>query len=249
MSKLIKLYGERNTNTNYLSKLIELNLHAKEVDAVPPKIIRSLQDVLPGNELVRDIYFHCTYGKHLGWKHTLVKSQEALNKYRIVDANLMFVTITKNPYSWLLSLYRNPYHQYYTDKPSFEDFLCRPWKTVGRDNIRGDVPNPIALWNMKNRAYLQLDPAKAMNITTERIFEDAEKVIQDISDFFSIERKSENFINYERSTKSKSKDSAYYRNFYLSEKWRTDLSSESIAIINESIDKELMTHFGYNILS
>lgn len=87
-----------------------------------------------------------------------------------------------------------------------------------------------------------------MNITTEGIFEDPRRIINQISEQHSIERKSEKFINYERSTKEKSKDSAYYRDYYLSEKWRDNLSNEAISIINESVDKELMFHFGYSLL-
>jgi hypothetical protein len=207
-----------------------------------------MQKILPGNELVRDIYFHITYRKNLGWKHTSVKPQEELSEYKLVDSNLIFLTITKNPYSWLLSLYRNPYHQYYAEKPSFEDFLKSQWETIGRDNIQGDLPSPIELWNIKNKSYLQLDIGKTLNITTESIFQDAGGIIQKISERFSIERKSDEFINYERSTKHKSKDSEYYRDYYLSEKWRENLSNEAIAIINESIDKDLMTHFGYSVL-
>tara|TARA_B100001093_G_C26573512_1_gene904017 strand:- start:542 stop:745 length:204 start_codon:yes stop_codon:yes gene_type:complete len=59
---------------------------------------------------------------------------------------------------------------------------------------------------------------------------------------------SDNFIDYVRSTKEVSKDSNYYRDFYLSEKWRHDLSDEAIEAINESVDEDLMAHFGYQVL-
>jgi hypothetical protein len=248
MKKVIKVYGERNTNTNYLSALIGLNLHAIEVPGTAPHIVMKVQEILPGNELVRDIYFRLTYGSNLGWKHTLVKPQEELMKYRLAGSDLIFITITKNPYSWLLSLYRNPYHQYFKEKPSFEAFLKREWETIGRDNVKGNLPNPIELWNVKNRSYLQLDIKKALNITTESMFQDAGEIVCRISERFSIERKSNEFIDYEHSTKDKSKDGAYYRDYYLSEKWRKDLSRDAIAIINDSIDKDLMAHFGYSIL-
>jgi hypothetical protein len=248
MTKLIKMYGERNTNTNYMSKLIQLNLNAKEIPGVIPPIIMKLQNVLPGRELVRDIYFYLTYGKYLGWKHTCVKSQDALNKYQLVNSNLVFLTITKNPYSWLLSLYRRPYHQYYSDNPSFETFLQRQWKTIGRDNVKTILTSPIELWNIKNKSYLQLDSKNSTNVTTEEIFENPEGVIQRLSQKHCIERKCERFFNYESSTKDRSKNSAFYREYYISEKWRDDLSNEAIAIINESIDRELVSHFGYDLL-
>jgi hypothetical protein len=231
-----------------MSKLIQLNLNVTEIPGVVPPIIMKLQKLLLGKEVVRDIYFNITYGKNLGWKHTCVKSPEDLNQYELARSNLIFLTITKNPYSWLLSLYRRPHHQYYADNSSFETFLQRQWLTVGRDNIKTVLANPIELWNIKNNSYLQLDQKSTTNITTEGIFEDPEAIIQNMSQRYSIERKSESFVNHEASTKDKSKDSAYYREYYLSEKWRENLSNEAIAIINESVDKELMSYFGYRVL-
>lgn len=248
MQKKIKIFGERNTNTNYMSQLIELNLKVKEIYGNVPSKVMSLQEALPGNELVRDIYYYLTYARNLGWKHTCLKPHDELSKYKLVNNNLVILTITKNPYSWLLSLHRNPYHQYITDNPSFEDFLLRQWKTIGRDNVNTVLNNPMELWNIKNKSYIQPENNRLINITTESIFNDPEAIIQNISNQYSIERKTDKFVNYERSTKDKNKGSAYYRDFYLLEKWRDNLSADAIDIINESIDKELMSHFGYDIL-
>ena len=248
MKKFIKIYGERNTNTNYMSKLIELNLNVTELPGVIPLSIMKMQKFLPGRELIRDIYFYFTYSKNLGWKHTCVKSKKSLNRYKLVKSNLIFLTITKNPYSWLLSLYRNPYHQYYTHELSFEAFLQHQWHTVSRDNVKTGPINPIELWNIKNNSYLELDKKNSLNITTEETFKNPQGIIQRISQEYSVERKTEIFVNYERSTKDSSKDSAYYRDYYLSERWRDKLSNEAIAIINQSVDKGLMAYFRYKVL-
>ena len=249
MARLLKLYGERNTSTNYMSKLLHLNLKVTEIPGIAPPVILKMRKFLTGKELVLDIYFGLTYGKNLGWKHTCVKSPEELEKYELANSNPIYLTITKNPYSWLLSLYRRPHHQYYVDDLSFETFLQRQWKTVGRDNVKAPfLPNPIELWNIKNNSYLQLDSEKAINLTTEEIFSDPEAIIQQISQKYSVERKSGKFVNHEKSTKDKSKNSAYYRQYYLSEKWRDELSAEAISIINESADRKLMHHFGYDLL-
>ena len=249
MAKLIKVYGERNTNTNYMSKLIELNLNIKEIPGVVPPAILKMQKILPGNELIRDMYFHLTYRKNLGWKHARVKSMDKLNNYKLVNSDLIFLTITKNPYSWLLSLYRRPYHQYYSKKPDFETFLRHPWRAIGRDNAGSMLKSPIELWNIKNNSYLQLNDKNTINITTESIFENPDSIIDNISRQFQIKRKSDVFINFERSTKDKSKDTHFYRDYYLTEKWQDELTSDAIAIINETVDKKLMSHFGYSILA
>jgi len=249
MAALIKVYGERNTNTNYISKLIELNLYVKQVPGVVPPIIEKIRIILSGNELVNDVYYFLTYGKNLGWKHTCVKTQNELNKYKLVNDNLAFFTITKNPYSWLLSLHRRPHHYYYSDNPSFETFLKRRWKTVLRDNVGPELKSPIELWNIKNKSYLNLTGKNTLNITSEAIHEDSEGIIELISRKFNIERKSDSFIKYDRSTNDKGKDSNFYRQYYLQEKWRDDLTNKAIDIINETVDKKLMSHFGYKILS
>lgn len=249
LRKLIKVYGERNTNTNYISKLIKLNLNIQEVPGTVPPTIMIMQKILPGNELVRDIYFYFTYNDNLGWKHTCVKPVKALKNYSIVANNdLAFLSITKNPYSWLLSLYRRPYHQYYSDKPDFKSFLQRPWKTIGRDNTENLLRNPIELWNIKNSSYLQLSELNGLNITTESIFQDPKAIIDKISNHFSVKKLSDKFINYDRSTKDKDKDSNWYRDYYLNEKWQDEITSDAIAIINETVDKKLMSYFGYSVL-
>ena len=54
--KLVKIYGERNTGTNYLSRLIHLNLDVEELPGIAPKKIVQLQNRLPGREWVKDMY-------------------------------------------------------------------------------------------------------------------------------------------------------------------------------------------------
>jgi len=247
--KLAKIYGERNTNTNYLGELIKLNLDIMEIPGVVPRKIMRIQAPPPAKNLLRDIYFGLTFYKNLGWKHSRVKSEEVLKKYSLVKSNdVIFLTITKNPYSWLLSLYRRPYHQYFRVKPSFETFLETPWETVNRDNLRGPVTNPIELWNIKNRSYLNLHSLKKINLTSENIFEDAKGVIDRISSEFSVNHLNDKFANFDESTKYEGKDSNYYRDFYLKEKWKENLSDEAIAIINRHLDRSLMEYFGYEFL-
>ncbi len=190
MGKYIKIYGERNTNTNYMSQLIAMNLDIMEIRGIVPKSISKLQSILPGEEAIKDLYFLLLYGKTLGWKHTCVKRWDKLSKYKLVNLDLViFLTITKNPYSWLLSLYRRPYHQYTGDGLNFEEFIRRPWKLVARDNAGKILPNPVELWNVKNRSYLNLKKELTINTTTEEILRDPEKIIYEISNQFNIKRK------------------------------------------------------------
>ena len=124
----VKIYGERNTGTNYLDALIRKNL---------PSI--TLLKTMASNAL--------------GWKHML-PNPKRINEYKHQDITSI-ITITKNPYSWLLSMYRKPYHYQGDRATTFHQFLKRPWKTLPRDNCP-DQATPIHLWNSKNGYYLNL---------------------------------------------------------------------------------------------
>ena len=172
-----------------------------------------------------------------------------LRRYGIHKRDICFMSITKNPYSWLLSLYRKPYsHQYSGGRPDFETFLQTPWKTVARDNCENLLASPIALWNIKNASYLQLANLNGLNITTESTVQDPQSVIEKISDHFSIDRLSGEFLNYEKSTKDETRNFSYYQDYYLNEKWRDGLSDQAVATISGAVDRNLMRHFGYKVL-
>lgn len=245
-TKRLKVYGERNTGTNYLSRLIDLNLEVVQLPGVVPDWLLSAQKRFPCKEFVRDAYFSLTFRRNLGWKHMLVRPSEELQKYAVCSKNLSFVTLSKNPYSWLLSLYRKPYHQNHLEKPGFESFLRSPWRIVGRDNVAGRISSPVELWNLKNASYMQLaDHFPAVNLSFEALLQDPGQLLKSISDAISCEWKLEQFRNYDQSTKESSKDSNFYRDYYLNEKWKQEYSAEAIEIVNERLNPEVMDYFGY----
>ncbi len=249
MSNLIKIYGERNTNTRYIETLIQLNLDVVQLKGVVPGYVKATQKILPGKNWLRDLYFSLSYKHNLGWKHSQLRSSCELKNSDAFQRNICFVSVTKNPYSWLLSLYRKPYnHQFKKSKPDFETFLQTAWKTDTRDNCEKLLESPIVLWNIKNTSYLRLTDLNGLNITTERIIQDPEYVIDRISSHFSIKKHDRKFSNYEKSTKDTSKSFAYYQDYYLSEKWRDEISANAIEIINKTVDRTLMKHFGYEVL-
>ena len=241
MPEKLKIFGERHTNTNYLSKLIELNLYCELVEGVVPTYIRTIENLL-GKQWLRDAWFARHQRENLGWKHSAVGDFS-------VSADVGFVTLTKNPYAWLLSMYRRPYHQQYTNPPTLEEFLQLPWQTLGRENMDGPAPNPIALWNIKNASYQKLPDEQTLRVTTEETFIDAAAVVTNIAEKFGIERLQAEFIDFSRSTKKRAdRDGDYYRDYYLNERWREELSAEAIALINQELDPGLMSFYGYTLL-
>lgn len=249
MPDFIKIYGERNTGTKYLNRLIQLNIDVRAVSGVVPRPISRLQNRLPGDHWVKDLYFRLTFAQNLGWKHSTPLSPEALRSHPLVARGIAFVTLTKNPYAWLLSLHRRPYARRHGRESTFEEFLESPWMTPHRENAERRLPNPIELWNRKNTAYLGLRELGGLNVTSEDLLRDPAEAMRRIREHFGLRAKSDGFANYEESTKEAGKDNEYYRDYYLNERWRSELSEAAVRIVDGHVDHALMEQFGYAVLS
>lgn len=244
----IKIYGERHTNTNYLSKLIQLNIEVEEIPGVIPAPVMILQWLVPGDEWIRDLYFKYGGGASLGWKHAML-SESLMSQIRRAESDgIRFITLTKNPYAWLLSLYRKPYHQDSKKTLDFVEFLKMPWRTVGRENCGSCVDSPIDLWNKKNRSYLGLPPSSSLRLTAEALLDNPAAIISQIANRFSLPMQQAEFINHDECTKSTGKTTGDYRDYYLGEVWREELSDDAVLIINQGLDLELMSLYGYKLI-
>ena len=247
MRPVIKIYGERNTGTNYLLKLLRRNLEVDLLRGVVPWYVRI---PFPQSELARDLYFAVTSRWNLGWKHCLAPLPAAVRALRGHSDNLLFVTLTKNPYSWLLSLYRHPHH-YRRELGTFQQFLTAPWATVRREKTVSEYPNPIIMWNEKNTAYLRLAAEMpTANLKYEDLLADPEQTLVQLATRYSIKRSRPDFANVIASTKERegAKDFSYYQNYYLHEQWRAELQALALHTINKYLDFDLMRQFGYKKL-
>lgn len=242
----IKVFGERNTNTNYFSKLIELNLEAEEICGVVPDWVRGFQARLPGNELLRDGYFFLTYRTNLGWKHSRIPEPHLLKKNPLINEGVALVTFTKNPYSWLWSLYKRPYHGYAVG--CFEEFVEREWALTFRDNCEKRKLNPVQIWNVKNRSYLHVREFGGLNLNSESLFVSGGDVVDMVARHFGFSKKNGSFINYTKSTKDPSKDTEFYKDYYINERWVDEIPLAAFSIINQYLDKDLMGSFGYKLI-
>lgn len=248
-ARRVKILGERNTGTRYLEQLVERNL---DVELLRGSVPWPILSVFGRNEAVRDLYFQLTYRRNLGWKHAMAPAAERLQTLDIAD--VVFITLTKNPYAWLLSLHRHPYHHQLYHHRQLRDtlatFVQSPWLTVAREGHREAFPNPVAMWNEKNRGYLELvDEGCACNLRYEDLVRDPEKVLSEIAARFSLPRRPPPFVNVTVSTKDEAQKSFDdYRMYYLEERWRDKLDTEVLALINAYLDEDLMRRFGYEIL-
>lgn len=239
----VKIYGQRNTGSNYLQALLERNLEVQLLRGVVPQSVMKLQRMVPGTDLVRDTYFKLTFPWNLGWKHTAVP--EDVEHQPACAPDLLFVTLTKHPYSWLLSLYRRPHHLALNGWSSFEEFLMTTWPSVARGHLP-HVPSPVDLWNLKNASYLRLARrARVENLRYEDLLADPEAVLEGLVERYGLVRKVEVFENIRASTKGDRMGYEDYRRYYLDEEWREKISDEALRLIDHRLDHELAAGFGY----
>ena len=245
----IKVYGERNTGTNYLVALLSKNFSVDFYRSVVPGRLP-----LKKKEFVKDLYFNLSKGSTLGWKHGIPPIKQIEKQSQAVD--LIVLTLSKNPYSFLLSLFKRPYN-YKGERPkTFEDFLRTPWQVRGRDNhSAAQFETPIHLWNAKNQSYIDLKkkfPERVVTLKYEALIDDPVKVAKELGEQFGLSQKHAEIQNYEKAAKGQGKDSekgfGYYRDYYLNELWREKLTAGDIAFVNQHLNREVAGYFGYEVL-
>lgn len=237
------MFGERNSGTTFTEALLAGNLAMRVLPGGVPWL---LYQGLPF-EWVRDGWFYWTEKKNLGWKHGF--PMENLIRDFAGKHPLAVVGVCKNPYSWLLSLYRNPYHLDGKCQ-TFTAFLKAPCSVVGREHAGEAFKNPIELWNAKNRAFFELSESElpVLLLRYEDILAEPEFSVERVASVCKLNRVKP-FRGVELSTKGeKERHFEDYRSYYLDEKWRVELTEEDIERINRDIDSELCGKLGYAII-
>ena len=241
----VKVYGERNCGTNYLVQLLKLNFkdYVYDWDGIDHPVFYKF-------EFLKDIQFLFTNWYNLGWKHKAI--DQSIFDSSIMDrSDLRVVCITKNPYAFLLSLYKRPYHYKGEIPKTFNSFISSPWKLRRRDNLKVmELDSPIQLWNKKVNSYLQLKRKhqdKVFLIKYESLLENPEETLENLSKVYGL-RKLPEFRNIHSSTKGDDMTYFNYRNYYLNKEWLPDLSSVDIDLINKGLDEQLLSLLSYELL-
>ena len=175
-----------------------------------------------------------------GWKHRIAPSEDELTDK--IKQEVLFLCLVKNPYSWLISMHKRPYHHESLRKLSFLDFLNYSY---------GDYRNPIAMWNAKNASYVKMsDFVKFHEILKyEDILMDPAGFINKMADKYSFPKPAmfknmSNLITNSHGIKSQQ----FHKEYYLTEEWRKNLRHDHVKQINEWLDRSLMEKLNYSIL-
>ena len=244
MEPTLKVYGERNSGTRYLERLVAANLRVRLLRGEAPRLVTWLG---PDSESMRDLYFRLTVRHNLGWKHRLPPAAAELARPGSAGATARFLTLVKNPYSWVLSLLKRPYSAT-RNYPSLEELVTQPWATVGRECAPDSFPDAVAMWNAKAAANLALPAGRTVNLRYEDLVADPEAVVYGLAQLLGLERRSEAFWNEQSSTKRSGQTFDDYRSYYLEGRWRGRLDDHQVRMISERLDPTVMAACRYEIL-
>lgn len=239
---MLKIVGERNTGTNYLSQLVKENLRVQILNDSAKKVFG-----LNKSEFYKDLYFKITEKENLGWKHANVYNNNFIEQLRN-NSKIKVVILVKNPYSFLLSLNKRPYHNFLLSKLKFIEFLKTKWKTVKREKAIEVIKNPIELWNNKIKSYFNLledFPRQVLIIRYEDLIISPITEIKKISKLTHADFDENHFQNISKSTKNESKSFEDYAKYYQNEEWSDKISVEEFKIINSELNIDLLNKLDY----
>jgi hypothetical protein len=255
----VKIFGERNTGTNYLVRLLQLNVESEILrGTLLPGMVKAKEMVerISGGdwrimEAFTDVCFAMTKPVHLGWKHA-APDLALLDRYSR-KRPLAVITMTRNPYSWLLALHKRPYHACdHVKNRAIEKFLDTRWKSVARENGPAYFETPMHLWNYKSAALLKLDAlahARVKHVSFEDLLQKPGEWVAALVKECGLAPKGGPFQNHHVATKSEEgRDHQYYRDYYGRELWKEKLSPELVGLINRHLDLDLCRRLGYEVL-
>lgn len=244
MDPALKVYGERNSGTRYLERLVAANLRVRLLRGEAPRFVTWLG---PDSEAMRDRYFRLTVRRNLGWKHRLPPGAAELAGHGSSGRTARFLTLVKNPYSWVLSMLRRPYSAG-RSYASLEELVTSPWHTVGRECAPAQFADAVAMWNAKAAANLALPAGRTANLRYEDLIADPEARIDALARDLGLERRSERFWNEQSSTKRTGQTFDDYRSYYLEGRWREKLGDGEVRLISMRLDPAVMSAYGYEVL-
>jgi hypothetical protein len=250
----LKIFGERNTGTNAVTLLIEQNI-GKIICPTMRQLVEDWSDrealTFEFEEPFRSFLRHALVDDVFAaapveyrWKHTALEYSPDFARNGI---GVIF--LIKNPYSWVLSMYKRPYGLLLPRPDNFSRFLRYPWLALRRDNVPSVLPCPLDLWNRKVSAYCSFgeyaerDGVLLLFLKFEEFVADQLGALSKIRVMFGLPGDSAAVIN--ASTKDPGLDWNYYREYYGGEAWRAAFSAEDLEFCATAIDWNLATRFGY----
>ena len=194
----IKVFGERNTGTHFLIKLLRNNTNAELL--VHPdgasegtrknfeRMVACYPDLTKSNPALRSLILERLIDsdrakdipEYYGWKHAAVNAIQLQQNPKFEKT--LFVCLVRNPWRFISALQRRPYNLFPRPQTDLSDFIQQPILTNARDNLAESyLSSPVELWNKKTESYLKLKTDCPTNVVIA-YYED---VICDVSKFLN----------------------------------------------------------------
>lgn len=248
----VKIFGERNTATNALGRIVTDNsaseiLPSTEYDIDPDASRRAWAEENRKNRerALDDIYSGVPDTS--AWKHAATNFDDVSS----FEGTLVLFCL-KNPASWLTSLFRNPYHALVDLPDRIADFVDVEWPTPARERLGEATFRPLELYNAKIRCYLEmadrLDSAHVpyLFIRQEDLLLNPSQAIRPLAPL--LDRPRRRFRTRSRSAKNGWMPIFFTRRYYARERWRQQLDGLE-PVINAEVDWSAIQPFGYEPLT
>jgi len=245
----VKIFGERNTGTNALKELIERNSKSvcvpgteTELHPLFGRIVNSGFLRPAASETVRDLIY-ADRSPPYAWKHCATNFDD-VSKFE----GMSVLLAVRHPASWLLSLFRHPYHHSGPPVSELATFMKRPWKTARRERLGGKFLLPLELYRAKLDCNLEfvrrLSAAGIENqfVRHEDLILDQLVLFRNMSEHLKEPRR--DLQPLDSATKHSGRTVEEIRAYYRNEEWRAPLE-ELKAEINRAIDWDQVRRFGY----
>ncbi len=249
----VKIFGERNTGTRAVIRMLRAHAGVSpgfpypavpELDALEKRVFASMEGL--HQELFTDALDDIRRSRLAGlsaWKHAAPVVDES---YAEKKTSVLF--LVRDPYSWIASFFRNPYHARAPLPPTLAGFVEQPWLTMQRDNIEPILNSPMALWTEKLRAYRAF--AAAAPVPSTVLHFEAFVLAPVAALGGALERFGIPIAGLKEAGETTKSAGASRREriaFYKAKAWEREVSPEAAELINANVDWDVAASFGYKM--
>jgi len=155
------------------------------------------------------------------------------------------IVLVKNPYSWLLSLWKKPHGSFQFRQKyiylSFDEFLRTEWRKYS---------NAVERYNDIYKSYIDFleQRGNAFLIRSEDLQRNPEAILKELSKHYDLKLRP--FKNIDKEVNSGGNLIGKFNRlkYYLEEEWKSKLTKEDISFINKNVSKKIFEKFNYEQL-
>ena len=259
----LKVFGERNTGTNFLNSFLRLNTSLKVLrggDGDRKEIKKQFRNFVDSHNITDSFAKRLVMEslldqeslkrrqKNFGWKHANVcpKVLSKLPKFE----NVCFIFIVRNPWRFISSLHQKPYNLLPRPDLDISKFIKSSIYTNQRDQLDGRLlKSPVELWNYKVRSYFEFNavhPGQSLIVYYENLVISPEEFVGCLNRFCAVNKK---IVIPKDSSKKHRGDSKKYADFcheILSYNPREILGDDIFSLITAQLDQDLLAETPYS---